>query len=357
MPTLVHDEHFDEWCVCRHMEAHQGVFPSVSVVLKGTGGGRNVVKDILSDLEGRLGSENVSQKSTKVSSHQEVANESLRVVSTLHDVAPLTQDIVGEDKPYDLSNEVEISEESEESDESIEPDDEETDLFDDPEVTSEEFRERSRGRQELLNKSTTLTNGKMTSNQGEIENYSGLWSRLRGMGTSSQSPQKAPKQQVPFQDATRASRRHWPAGQGGASDLSKQNLSGNDTLRENGASSRDYVALTYDTTTENELKDSIQHGVWKEELSGTEDRHGLFIRYLSPQATPNDMRDAFADCGEIIRAQAIKSRTNSKYTYGFVDFKVGGACALVFQLPRASNNWTHPVLACLKGCQRFEMFP
>lgn len=336
MPTLLHDQQFDECYVYRHMEAHQGVFPSVSVVLKGTGGGRNVVKDILSDLEGRLGSENVIQKSTKVSSHQEVTNQSLGVESTLRDVALSTQDIVGEDKPYDLSDEVEVSEVSEESDESSESGDEETDVFDDPEVTSEEYRERSRGRQELLNKSTTLTNGKMTSNQGEIENYSGLWSRLRGMGTSSQSPQQAPKQQAPSQDATRASRRHWPAGQGGgASKLLKQNLSGNETLRENGSSSQDYVALTYDSTTENELKDPIQHGVWNEELLGTEDRHGLFIRYLSPQATPNDMRDAFADCGEIIRAQAIKSRTNSKYTYGFVDFKVGGACSLVFQLPHA----------------------
>lgn len=327
MPTVVHDQQFDEWCVYRHMEAHQGVFPSVSVVLKGTGGGRNVVKDILSDLERRLGSANTSQKSTRVSNDQEVANQSLGLGSTLSDVASSTQDIVDEDEPYDSSDEVEVIEESE-SDESIESDDEENDMFDDPEVSSEEFRERSRGRQELLNKSTTLTNGKMTSNQGEIENYSGLWSRLRGMGTSLQSPQKAPKQEVPSHNATRATRRHRPAGQGGASDLSKQNLSGNETLRDNGSSSQDYVALTYDSMTENDLKDSIQHGVWKEELSGTEDRHGLFIRYLSPQATPNDMRDAFADCGEIIRAQAIKSRTNSKYTYGFVDFKVGGACSL-----------------------------
>jgi hypothetical protein len=33
------------------------------------------------------------------------------------------------------------------------------------------------------------------------------------------------------------------------------------------------------------------------------------------------LREAFEDCGEIVRAYAIRARPNVKYTYGFVDFK------------------------------------
>jgi hypothetical protein len=51
-------------------------------------------------------------------------------------------------------------------------------------------------------------------------------------------------------------------------------------------------------------------------------KYGLFVRYLSPQATSEDMKEAFQDCGEIVRTQPIRTRINSKFTYGFVDFKV-----------------------------------
>lgn len=211
------------------MEAHGGAFPSVSCVLKKTGGGRSAVKDILSDVESRL----MSKQASLDHDHSD-------------DMAGAASTTEG-----DTHSETSSGEDSEEDDNNIT---EEFEATEGEETTDE------------LEKPVTFTNGQMIgSSNGEIETHSELWSRLRKLGTQSYSPKQ------------------------------KQNAQ----------------------------TESIDQ---KEAPKGQEERHGLFVRYLSSQATSVDLKEAFDDCGEIIRAQAIKPRSHQKFTYGFVDFKV---CASV----------------------------
>ncbi|KAJ7554102.1 hypothetical protein O6H91_06G124800 [Diphasiastrum complanatum] len=51
-------------------------------------------------------------------------------------------------------------------------------------------------------------------------------------------------------------------------------------------------------------------------------RHRAYVKFLNPTATNDDLQQAFADCGEIVKAQAVKpTKQNTRFTYGFVDFK------------------------------------
>ncbi|XP_024539560.1 WW domain-binding protein 11 [Selaginella moellendorffii] len=51
-------------------------------------------------------------------------------------------------------------------------------------------------------------------------------------------------------------------------------------------------------------------------------RHGMFVRFLNPAATEEDLKQAFGDCGEITRVSAVKPmKPTAKFTYGFIDFK------------------------------------
>ncbi|EFJ10661.1 hypothetical protein SELMODRAFT_447288 [Selaginella moellendorffii] len=55
--------------------------------------------------------------------------------------------------------------------------------------------------------------------------------------------------------------------------------------------------------------------------SDLQPRHGLYIKFLAPQATESDVKAAFRSCGDIHRIQIVRSRNpGAKYIYGFVDF-------------------------------------
>lgn len=244
----------------RHMEAHAGAFPSVSVVLKETGGGRSAVKDILSDVETRFA-------------------QSAGKQATLETLAAAQSSDSSETSGDD-------SEDSDEVEEFV------------PEGVSGEEIIDSLGRiPEADKKNVTFTNGQMIgSSHGEIETHSGLWSRLRKLGSQAQ---------------------------GSKPEVSSSVASNVDELRREVTTGS--VALSFSDMSDLDVKKEGD----KEDANGQEalnpkleERHGLFVRYLSPHATPADLKEAFGDCGEIVRAQAIKPRTHQKFTYGFVDFKV-----------------------------------
>ena len=263
------------------MGAHGGAFPSVSAVLKETGGARSAVKDILNDVESRF---------TQLSSRERANSSDGRSTSNgkmeeSFGVGSASVQVFGQDSLSGTSSGT-SSDDSEDSD--VE--------FDTEDVSNEEIFEELGGIPEAERKRVTFTNGQMIgSSHGEIETHSGLWSRLKKLGSQSQDL----KQQLCSQGSPSVA----------------FNGSSNDSAKECGVTPGS-VALSFSDVTELDVK--------KFQNQQLEERHGLFVRYLSPQATPNDLKEAFSDCGEIVRAQAIKPRTHQKYTYGFVDFKVCG---------------------------------
>lgn len=261
------------------MEAHGGAFPTVSTVLKETGGGRSAVKDILNDVENRF---------TQLTSRQTLFDNPGTSDGTMEEnfgVGPASAEILGQD----VLNETSLGTSS---------DDSEEEEFDTEDLSSEGMIDELGGISEAERKSVTFTNGQMIgSSHGEIETHSGLWSRLRKLGSQPQGSKEQP-----------------PSVGSSSADQLRQDADGNNSMKENGVTAGS-VALSFSDVTDLDIKNSFQNQL-------LEDRHGLFVRYLSPQATPNDLKEAFSDCGEIVRAQAIKPRTHQKYTYGFVDFKV-----------------------------------
>ena len=280
------------------METHGGVFPNVSTVLKETGGGWSVVKDILNDVENRFTHSTSRQTSLDKSSAGRSTSGGTRVEN--FGVGPGSTQVFGQDG-LNATSLGTSSDDTEDSDEEVDAEE-----FDDEDVGSEEMIEELGGIPEAERKSVTFTNGQMIgSSYGEIETHSGLWQRLRKIGsqlTQQQSSQETSS--VALNSSSNA-------------DQLRQDADGN-TMQENGETTGS-VALSFNDVTDLDIKKSFQD-------QQLEERHGLFIRYLSPQATPNDLKEAFNDCGEIVRAQAIKPRTQQKYTYGFVDFKVSGIC-------------------------------
>lgn len=263
------------------MEAHGGAFPSVTAVLKETGGGRSAVKDILNDVESRF--TQLTSGQTALDNSSAGRSTSDGTMEESFGAGPASAQVFGQD----ALNVTSSGTSSEDSDEE----------FDTEDVSNEEMIEELGGIPEAERKSVTFTNGQMIgSSHGEIETHSGLWSRLRKLGSQSQ----ASKQQLSSQESPSVA----------------FNGSSNDATKEDGVTTGS-VALSFSEVTDLDIKNSFQN-------QQLEERHGLFVRYLSPQATPNDLKEAFNDCGEIVRAQAIKPRTHQKYTYGFVDFKVSG---------------------------------
>lgn len=285
--------------VRKHMEAHGGAFPSVSAVLKETGGGRNAVKDILNDVESRF---------TQLTSKQTSSDDS-SAGRTAEEVGPASAQFIGDD----ALNETTSSDDSEDSDDA-EGDVEE---FDAEGVSSEEIIEEVGGISEAERKSVTFTNGQMIgSSHGEIETHSGLWSRLRKLGSLSQGSKQEQRSQE-------------------TSSVAHDASSNVDQLRQDGTTGS--VALSFSDVSDLDITNSAQKGGSNgQDLlnSKLEERHGLFVRYLSPQATPADLKEAFSDCGEIIRAQAIKPRSHQKFTYGFVDFKTAEALQKALEMDK-----------------------
>ncbi|XP_024378442.1 uncharacterized protein [Physcomitrium patens] len=289
--------------VIKHMQAHEGEFPSVSVVLKETGGGRSAVKEILHDVQSRF--TQLSKQTSSIVSNSRIATDGIPEEDGV-DSSASGLGVVG-DPLSEMSTDAETSGTS--SDDSEDSDDAEGSIeeFDPEDVGNGAIIEELEGIPEAEGKSVTFTNGQMIgSSHGEIETHSGLWSRLRKLGASQGSKPRQSSQQSPSDG-----------------DHLRQDVDQNNSTKENRAPSGS-VALSFSDVTDLNIKNSAQK-VGSNGRDEQEDRHGLFLRYLSPQATPADLKEAFSDCGEIIRAQAIKPRTHQKYTYGFVDFKTAEA--------------------------------
>ncbi len=317
---------------CRHMDSNDGAFPSVSVVLKGTGGGRNMVKDIMSELERRYVNGSPLANALQDSSNEENADAKIEEQDQLTDIlyeAPESRS--GED--WDGTEVEELIESRNSTGRESSHD---NSLNEEYEVEDEGFSRRRNLEQAGL----TLTNGQMTgASKGEIETHSELWSRLRGIGSSS-SPSK--KQGSPSQqEAQQKSRINGDGVRMGLEiNESAENDSDEGDDEDEDEEDGDYehneaagfVAMSYPEFPEGDEYDVSRPGGFEKRSLQTNGmrmpkdalvgKYGLFVRYLSPQATAEDMREAFQDCGEIVRTQPIKSRVNSKFTYGFVDFKV-----------------------------------
>jgi hypothetical protein len=297
------------------MEAHEGAFPNVTTVLKSTGGSRNVVKDILSDLENRYAESTSTHNLTDSTSTADAPTKggAIQALDNADD---------GEDEAgaiSELEDEDEYEDEDEDEDEFINSGYEsegESEGRDEEEIEESEFSGfRTSGKQEAERERMTFNNGGTTrSGQGESETHSKLSSRLRGMGISSSLQQ-------PSSEVQGSAKRFRPAGLAG-SYLPRQDFTESESNRENGRVP-EWQTLNYSNTVEKGLRNGTHRGRSGDvSRASAKDRHGLFVRYLSCQATSADLREAFEDCGEIVRAYAIKARPHVKYTYGFVDFKV-----------------------------------
>jgi hypothetical protein len=184
-----------------------------------------------------------------------------------------------------------------------------------------------------------LTNGQMTgASKGEIETHSGLWARLRGIGSSAikkqDSSQQASQQQklsdgggvvstgLEFEESAES-------GSDEDDDDDEDEDDDDEAVDYNHSSSAglSYPELSegggdeYNVSRPGGLGRRALHNGMRTSKDAPIGKYGLFVRYLSPQATSEDMKEAFQDCGEIVRTQPIRTRINSKFTYGFVDFK------------------------------------
>lgn len=302
------------------MEDHEGAFPNVSSVLKSTGGSRNVVKDILSDLEKRYvqstSCENLTDSVDAPGKEGDVQflesyNENFDVgedEAGISYISGLKDEDEGEDEEEGTFNTSGYGD--------AENEDEEEDAGEWEEFESSGVR--TSGEQEAERESLTSNNGGTTeSNQGDYGTQSRLSSRLRGMGISN-SLQHSSRHNL--SESQGSARRFRPAGLAGSS-LPRQDFAESESGREN-RRVPEWQTLNYSNSSEKRLRNGTHRKI--EDVSGTRsiERHGLFVRYLSCQATSADLREAFEDCGEIVRAYAIRARPNVKYTYGFVDFKV-----------------------------------
>lgn len=309
--------------VQKYMEDHEGSFPNVSAVLKSTGGSRNVVKEILSDLEQRyvhVTSESHTNSASIVDAPREPDGESY---SENFDVG---EDEAGVSHNSGSRGEDEDEDEDEDEEEgtfySSGHGDAENDGEEDDAGESEDFEssgERTSGKLEVERASELSNNGVTTeSNQGDNETQSRLSSRLRGMGISNSLQHSSGHD---LSQSQGSSRRFRPAGLAGSS-LPMQDFSESESRRENGMVP-EWQTLNFSNSAEKRLRNGAHSRGRIEDVSGTRsnERHGLFVRYLSCHATSADLREAFEDCGEIVRAYAIRARPNVKYTYGFVDFK------------------------------------
>jgi hypothetical protein len=321
------------------MNSNDGAFPSVSVVLKGTGGGRNVVKDIMSELESHYVKGRPLATASQDSGSDEDASEKIKEQDPLADTLNRVPEFhSGEDgNSMEVDKQLEtmgmngIGREFSSGEQSLN-------------TSFEAEHEGFRGRKDLGQGGLILTNGQMTgASKGEIETHSELWSRLRGIGSSS-SPTK--KQVSPSQQE--AQQKSHINGDGVRMGLEINESAGNDSdegddedeEKDEDEEDVDYdhneaagfAAMSYPEFPEGDEYDVSRPGGFEKRSLQTNGmrmpkdalvgKYGLFVRYLSPQATAEDMREAFQDCGEIVRTQPIKSRVNSKFTYGFVDFKV-----------------------------------
>lgn len=309
--------------VLKYMEAHQGALPNVTTVLKNTGGARNVVKDILSGLESRYTQPISAQDfASNVSIEEEEKEES-------------SSEIIDEEREEaGMYNHLGLHEEDEEEEEEKAGEikivgDEDAESEGEDEDAEDEFEEcessgvRGNENEDIERKTVTSSyDGTTGSSQVGSETHNRLSLRLRGMGISNSLQQLT---RYDSSEVQGTSRRFRPSGMAG-SYLPGQDFSESDSNKENGRVPG-RQALGYSSAAENGPRNGTYSGGRMEDASGTssDERHGIFVRYLSCRATPKDLREAFADCGDIVRAYAIRARPNVKYTYGFVDFKTAEA--------------------------------
>lgn len=349
--------------VQKHRDAHHGEFPSTSLVIKEVGGGRQVIKDILSDLHKQLGSHilnddrgdsDLEGAGPSLSAHingarqddegeAELTGDSVleeRVV----EVESRTRDSHGslaergsEEKGKDVAEETMCNEQGDvpalafsatentprtlsqkgEALESPLPGDssdgdsltrgsaqkvilKEAEQVDDVDDMSEDEDEF-----DVADEDVSAVNGTKQPGmgRGEIGNQSSLnWERLRAIGSN---------------------RRQEPQ----AGDLKVGRA----------ASKAPPVRMTFfDGENEDDEfdeyppvksvgKSAANGGVLsqKEKVDKASDTtNGLFIRYLPPSASVHDIKEAFEKFGEIVRVNSVPpKRPDSKFTFGFVNFK------------------------------------
>ncbi|KAH8956198.1 hypothetical protein BDL97_07G028000 [Sphagnum fallax] len=320
--------------VLKHMNSNDGAFPSVSVVLKGTGGGRNVVKDIMSELESHYVKGRPLATASQDSGSDEDASEKIKEQDPLADTLNRVPEFhSGEDgNSMEVDKQLEtmgmngIGREFSSGEQSLN-------------TSFEAEHEGFRGRKDLGQGGLILTNGQMTgASKGEIETHSGLWARLRGIGSSAikkqDSSQQASQQQklsdgggvvstgLEFEESAES-------GSDEDDDDDEDEDDDDEAVDYNHSSSAglSYPELSegggdeYNVSRPGGLGRRALHNGMRTSKDAPIGKYGLFVRYLSPQATSEDMKEAFQDCGEIVRTQPIRTRINSKFTYGFVDFK------------------------------------
>ncbi|BBN05698.1 hypothetical protein MPTK1_3g15270 [Marchantia polymorpha subsp. ruderalis] len=266
--------------VLRHKASHEGKWPSLTAILKETGGSRVIVKDILDELTSKSGSAVAASLSTQEIDDSSVELETapeVRGVPKYGTVGSLGRTEVEAVSTSDLSSD----EEELESPVGYLPDD-----------------------------SSPNSDAKSNRSSGEVASDAGLWRKLRNLGSSQQDASLEAKEESP---------------QPAARSPTPVTFDSYDTdLEEDG----DIDELAGDDFEESDDAPGPvvvpHHHHSRPAPSSTPpavESHGLFIRFLPLSATETDLRAAFQDCGEIVRAQAMQPKGSGlRFTYGFVDF-------------------------------------
>ncbi|KAL3692459.1 hypothetical protein R1sor_006110 [Riccia sorocarpa] len=241
--------------VSRHKAAHEGKLPSLSAVLKETGGSRVIVKDILDELTSKssTGESASSELDSERSSEARVVPSSGRM--NIEEVS--TSDLSGDESEFDATDEA-----------------------------------------------SPTTGQSPNTNSGEVASDAGLWRRLRSLGSSQQEdggPQRV----------------------GRSSPVSFDSY---DSELDEAEDADEFEADDYEEADASTIVPAVVPGSSQSRpaaspSSSASESHGLFIRFLPLSATESDLRAAFQDCGEIVRAQAMQPKGSGlRFTYGFVDF-------------------------------------
>ncbi|CAM6108227.1 unnamed protein product [Calypogeia fissa] len=292
--------------VQRHKEAHEGKWPSVNAIVKELGGSRLIVKDIVEELE-------------KNATHRD------------GDQSPNTEINGG---PHVSSGAVGLAADDYIDDEKYQEEDEE-------EEATKTSKSHSEG---LLTEQTVVTNGETESmsnpsesQSGEVEADPGLWRRLRDLGQHER--QSEPISSVADLDDD-------------YDDEDEDDEDEEDDDDDDQSLDYNYKEGRQVGRSENQTK-SV--GSKPRSDSYTGDNFGMFIRFLPLAATEADLRAAFEDCGEIVRAQAMVPKgTALKFTYGFVDFTTPEALAKALKKDKVFIKGSTILTEACSGSRRTE---
>jgi hypothetical protein len=153
----------------------------------------------------------------------------------------------------------------------------------------------------------------LESRSAEGHSDPGLWRSLQNLGNQKNQSDALQDQKVPLEIEDY---------------YDEEDEADDDDYDDEDGETLDYAPEAYNTYKEARRQDGSENQAGagsRRSISESSpgESYGMFIRFLPLAATETDLRAAFDDCGEIVRAQAMVPRGSGlKFTYGFVDFSV-----------------------------------